>query len=371
LENISEAGNHARSNLRTVIYIAGALLLFFLALEMMVSSVQHLSEDAAESILLATANPFVALFIGLLITAVLQSSSTTSALVVAFVVSGSLSLQSAVFIIMGANIGTTITGMIVSLGFFYQKKEFKRAVAAGSFHVFFNILTAIILFPLEYYDGSLSKISSSIAEYFVRPGVSAIQQDVTPGFFDRSMNALLDIVPSPFIISGLSLLLLFGSILIFRKLISDLLKAKSPEAFARFFFDYPWKSLSWGLLTTAAIRSSTITTSIVVPIVAKKIASLRQAAPFVMGANVGTTVTAFIAASVHGKTYGALSIALSHFLFNLIGVFLFMAIPGLKEIPLKLSAGLGNLTLKYRMSGFAFLLLIFFLLPFLLIYFNR
>ncbi len=77
----------------------------------MVASVQHLNKEIADAILLATANPFVGLFIGLLITAILQSSSTTTALVVAFVVSGSLTLQSAVPIIMGANVGTTITCM--------------------------------------------------------------------------------------------------------------------------------------------------------------------------------------------------------------------------------------------------------------------
>jgi solute carrier family 34 (sodium-dependent phosphate cotransporter) len=371
LETATETNRSIQSNLKTVLFIAGALLLFFLALEIMVSSVQHLSQDIAATILYATANPFVGLFIGLLITAILQSSSTTTALVVAFVVSGSLNLQSAIPIIMGANVGTTITGMIVSLGFINRKKEFKRAVAAGSFHVFFNILTAAILFPLEYYYDSLSTLSFGIARYFFNPGFQVMPQVVQSDNIDRLVNYLIGIVPSPFIISGLALMLLFASILIFRKLISDLLKAKSPEVFSRFFFNNSWKSFGWGLLTTAAIRSSTITTSVVVPIVAKKIATLRQAAPFVMGANVGTTITAFIAAALHGNTLSALSIALAHFLFNSLGVALFMPIPALREIPIRLSAGLGRLTLKYRLAGFVFLLFVFFLLPFILIYISR
>ena len=78
-------------------------------------------------------------------------------------------LQSAVPIIMGANIGTTITSTIVSLGFISKKKEFRRAVAAGTYHDFFNILTAAILFPLEYYYGFLSSISVWIADLFFTP----------------------------------------------------------------------------------------------------------------------------------------------------------------------------------------------------------
>ena len=110
---------------------------------------------------------------------------------------------------------------------------------------------------------------------------------------------------------------------------------RSPEFFGRFFFKNSLKSFSWGLLTTAAIRSSTITTSVVVPIVAKKVANLGQAAPFIMGANVGTTITAFIAATLNAHAASAISIAIAHFLFNLIGVMLFFPIPVLRRLPLE------------------------------------
>lgn len=355
-----------------MLFIIGALLLFLLSLDLMISSLQHLGRGAAETILLATSNPFTALFIGLLITAMLQSSSTTTALVVAFVASGAISLQNAIPVIMGANIGTTITAMIVSLGFINRKKEFKRAVAAGSFHVFFNTLTAIILFPLEYNYGMLSNFSQDIAQYFFTPFAQPAGPKPHPWYgFDMLDDLFLRFSPAPFIVAGLALVLLFVSILMFRKLISDLLKAKSPEAFSRFFFRSPWKSFGWGLLTTAAIRSSTITTSVVVPIVAKRIASLKQAAPFIMGANVGTTITAFIAAAIQGNTISALSIAIAHFLFNFIGVLLFLPLPLLREVPLYLSNGLGKITLKYRLAGFLFLVLMFFFIPFTLIYFNQ
>ena len=365
--------NNVWTNVRIGLYILGAFILFLFALDLMTSSLQHLGKNVAETILLATSNPFTGLFIGLLITAMLQSSSTTTSLVVALVASGSITLQSAVPIIMGANIGTTITSTIVSLGFISKKKEFRRAVAAGTYHDFFNILTAAILFPLEYYYGFLSSISVWIADLFFSPVLKPTENTVSHFWFGFApiIDFLIRKIHSPFLLALISLALLFSSILIFRKLISGLLAAKSPEQFSRFFFKNQLKSFAWGLLTTAAIRSSTITTSVVVPIVAKKIATLKDAAPFIMGANIGTTITAFIAATLNSNTSSAISIAIAHFLFNFIGVLLFFPIPVLQKLPLELANGLGKLTLRYRLAGFVYILTTFFFVPFTLIYFNQ
>lgn len=337
----------------------------------MTASLQHAGQNFAETILLATANPFTGLFIGLLITAMLQSSSTTTSLVVALVASGSITLEAAIPIIMGANVGTTITSTIVSLGFINKKKEFRRAVAAGTYHDFFNILTVIILFPLEYYYGFLSFLSEWVSGFFISSTPDPVENRATHFNlgFGTLIRFLLTNISSAFILVVLSLVLLFVSILIFRRLISGLFKAKSPEVFGRIFFGGPLKSFAWGIVTTAAIRSSTITTSVVVPIVAKKIVKLRQAAPFILGANIGTTITAFIAALLNSPS--VLSIAIAHFLFNLIGVLIFFPIPLLRELPLQLANGMGTLTLKYRLAGLVYLLTTFFFLPFTLIYFNQ
>jgi len=360
-------------NLRTVAYILGTLFLFLFALDLMTSSLQHLGNNIAETILLATANPFNGLFIGLLITAMLQSSSTTTSLVVALVASGAITVQSSIPIIMGANVGTTITSAIVSLGFIHRKKEFRRAVAAGTYHCFFNLLTVVILFPLEYYYGMLSSMSIRIAQYFFVPTVAPVENEIEHFWsgFSPVIDWLVRIIPNGFILIILSFVLLFGSILLFRKLISELLKASSPEVFSRFFFKNQLKSFVWGLLTTAAIRSSTITTSVVVPIVAKRITTLKQAAPFIIGANIGTTITAFIAATLNSNTAGGITIAIAHFLFNFIGMLIFFPIPLLRKIPIELSSELGKLTLKYRLAGLVFLLATFFFIPFSLIYFNQ
>jgi sodium-dependent phosphate cotransporter len=238
----------------------------------------------------------------------------------------------------------------------------KRAVSAGTYHCFFNLLTLLILFPLEYYYGFLSSTSQLVAdrfytgEPFTSVGVTSIKS-----WLDPFVGYLVELIPAV-IIFIIGFFLVLGSILLFRKFISDLLNTKSPQAFSRFFFQNPAKSF---------FRSSTITTSVVVPIVAKKITHLRNAAPFIMGANVGTTITAFIAALLYSNNHNAISIAIAHFLFNLIGVLLFFPIPALREIPIRLAQSLGQATVDHRSIGFIFLFLTFFFMPFLIIFLNQ
>lgn len=334
----------------------------------MITAMHQLGEENVEEMIRFTSDPFTALFIGLLATAILQSSSTTTAMTVAVVAAGSVSLESAIPIIMGANVGTTITSMIVSLGFLGKKKEFRRAVSAGTYHCFFNVIAVIVLFPLEYYYAFLSS-SSAMHSYFVPADFAAAPQDAitTPSMYSESSF----LSQHPVVSIVVSFLLLFASILLFRKLIAGLLLAGSPDGFRRFFFRNSFQSFVWGLLVTAAIRSSTITTSVVVPIAAEKIASLRRVAAFIVGANLGTTVTALIAAVMYVDSPDAVSIALAHFLFNLIGALLFFpAHPG-GEIVLFSARKFGRLTQRYRLALPVFIVITFVLIPFSLIYLNR
>ncbi len=348
-----------------------ALLTFLFTLDLMIASIQHLGRDAAEVIILATSNPFTGLFIGLLVTAIIQSSSATTSMLVALVASGSITLDGAIPIIMGANVGTTITSTIISLGFITKKKEFRRAVTIGTYHDFFNILTVIILIPLEHYFGFLSGLSQYIAAaIFNEPiGVAQKQFNLLGDWFGPFFNMIVTTINNGFLLVTISLVLLFSSILFFRKVLSRRLGFGSHDRFQQFFFKSPLKSFVWGLLTTAAIRSSTVTTSLVVPLVAKKIVKIKSAFPFILGANIGTTITAFIAAMFNSNA--AISIAVAHFLFNMIGVLIFFPIPYLNQLPIKLAEGLGKLTLKYRLIGFLYLLITFFIFPFTLIYLNK
>jgi sodium-dependent phosphate cotransporter len=117
------------------------------------------------------------------------------------------------------------------------------------------------------------------------------------------------------------------------------------------------------------VQSSTITTSLIVTIVATGKVSVKKAFPFILGANIGTTITAAIAAIY--QTEAAISIALVHFLFNFIGALIFLPFPAVRNIPVQLATLFGEKTVKSRLIGLAYILLTFFIIPFLLIYFNR
>ena len=133
----------------------------------MSSAIKHMGGGFANAVLTTTSEPFVALFIGILATVLFQSSSTTTSLIVGMVSSGSLGLNGAIPMIMGANIGTTVTAKIVSLGHITRKLEFRRAFAASSVHDTFNLITVAILLPLEYSFHILERMARYMGSAFV------------------------------------------------------------------------------------------------------------------------------------------------------------------------------------------------------------
>lgn len=347
-----------------------SVLLFLLSIDLMSSTLRESGQRVIELLFSATANPFIALFIGLLLTAIIQSSSTTTAMTVVLVGSGALSLTAAVPIIMGANIGTTLTSAIVSLGFIASKREFRKAISAGIIHDFFNIILTVILFPLEYYYQVLSRFSVLLAT-----GLSSVtfEGDVSEstGFvLSQSAGAyIVHLVDNNWILLLLSILLLFATIKVMSKLIYGSLIGESKDKLQTYIFSNPFRSFGWGSGITAAVQSSSITTSLIIPFVATGRVSLQKAFPFIIGANLGTTITALIAAL--SKSEAAVSIALVHFLFNFFGVLLFLPFASIRKIPVKMATRFGYLTQANRLWAFVYIMLMFFVIPFILIYFYQ
>ena len=143
--------------------IISALYMFLIGIAGMSSAIKHMGAEFAETVLTTTSDPFIALFIGIFATVLFQSSSTTTSLIVGLVSSGSLTIAGSIPMIMGANIGTTVTNTIVSIGHINKGTEFRRAFAASTVHDFFNILAVIIIFPIEIFFHPLQKISEWFA----------------------------------------------------------------------------------------------------------------------------------------------------------------------------------------------------------------
>lgn len=346
------------------------LLLFIFSIDMLSVSMTKLNSELAREIFQATNNPFVGLFIGLLITAMVQSSSTVTAMIVAVVASGSISLQQAVPMVMGANIGTTITSTLVAFSYIMKKNEFKKALAAGVLHDVFNILTVLILFPLEVYFGLLSSAASFLTHSLFENNTKYANDYAYNVIFTRPISLWIsNLIGSPLFTLLFSVLLVFVAIKFLSDTIFKSYISSNYNKVSKFIFKQPFWAFFYGVFFTAAVQSSTVTTSLIVPAVANRKVSLLKAFPFIIGANIGTTITAAIAALY--KNEAAIALAMMHFLFNLIGALIFLPFTPLRNIPVRISTFIGTESVKTRFVGFAYILFTFFIIPFLLIYFNQ
>uniref|UniRef100_A0AAQ5Y5F6 Sodium-dependent phosphate transport protein 2B n=1 Tax=Amphiprion ocellaris TaxID=80972 RepID=A0AAQ5Y5F6_AMPOC len=152
-----------------LVLLLGFLYLFICSLDILSSAFQLVGGKAAGDIFQDNAvlsNPVAGLVIGVLVTVLVQSSSTSSSIVVSMVSSGLLEVKSAVPIIMGANIGTSVTNTIVAMMQAADRNEFRRAFAGATVHDFFNWLSVLVLLPLEVASGALYKLSLLVIESF-------------------------------------------------------------------------------------------------------------------------------------------------------------------------------------------------------------
>jgi sodium-dependent phosphate cotransporter len=351
-----------------VLLILLILFVFLVALNLMSGGFKLLGKDIAEQIITITSNPFIGLFVGLLATALVQSSSTTTSMIVAIVASGSLTLQNAVPMIMGANIGTSVTSTIVALGHVPRRMEFQKAISSATVHDFFNLIVVAILFPIEYFTGALSSAGATLAHIFYSEGADGAKMfSVLGATVKPATKALMSLLgSSASIIIPVSVVLLFVSLRAFSVSLKKILIGKSEQNLQKYIFGSPIKSLLWGTGLTAAVQSSSVTTSLIVPLVATDKVDLRKAFPFLMGANIVTTVTALIAAV--SQTEAALAVALCHLLFNLTGVLILFPFKKIRNIPIWMSETLGYYSGKRRFVGVAYIVITFFLIPFTLIY---
>ena len=125
----------------------------------------------------------------------------------------------------------------------------------------------------------------------------------------------------------------------------------------------------FGVFLTISVQSSSITTSTVIPLAGAGVLTLRQIYPFTLGANIGTTVTALLASMTLNVT--AMVASFAHLFFNIFGILLVYANPLLRDIPPKMSEKFSDLSQKSKLFPIMYLLVVFFLVPFLIILSGR
>ena len=142
------------------------LFVFLLGVKGLGDGFELIGQDFIESFFAATSNPFIGLIVGLLATTLMQSSSVTTSMVVALVAApeNPLPLANAIPMVMGANIGTTVTATLVSLAHIGRRDEFERAFPVAICHDIFNYLAVLVLLPVEIATGYLGRTASMLAE---------------------------------------------------------------------------------------------------------------------------------------------------------------------------------------------------------------
>lgn len=350
--------------------------LFLVSIGLMAVAFKGFGEDFAKNLIMATSNPFIGLFIGILATSIVQSSSTTTSIVVGMVGSGVMTTSNAIPIIMGANIGTTVTNTLVALGHVTRREEFKRAISGATLHDFFKIMCVCILFPLQITTGFLQKISTKMALSFANVGGIKFTNPVK-----ATTKPLVDLLTETvsklnihenaiyIILLSISIILVFFCLYFIVRLMKSLVIGRVEIVFNNVFGKNAVLGILAGLIFTAIIQSSSITTSLMVPLVASGILTIETIYPITIGANIGTTVTAILASFATGNIV-AISVAFSHFVFNIIGLF-FYSIPILRKIPMALAKWMGNLAYKKRRYAFIYALTLYFLIPGLLIFISK
>ena len=350
--------------------VVALLYLFLTGVELLSGGFKTMGAGFVDGLFEGVSNPVAGLFVGLLATVLVQSSSVSTSVIVGLVASGVVGADEAVPMIMGANLGTTVTNTLASLGHTRRDLEFRRAFAAATVHDFFNILAVIVFLPLELATGYLSSTAGWITEQVI--GSSGAE-------FNSPLKAAVK-MPAGWVkdlLSGVGaggnwmggLMILIGLVFIFlalayitrnmRLLVADRVEAAINRTLGA---GSGLVAILLGAIITVSVQSSSITTSVLVPLAASGVLTLENIYPVTLGANVGTTVTALLAALATGNP-AAVTVAVVHTLFNVSGIALFYPIRALRRIPLRLAAGLADVAAERRSTAIVYALGMFVVIP--------
>lgn len=354
-------------------WLVVALLVYFLitAVGMIGGGFKGATKGDATQLFEFATNPFMGLVVGILATSLIQSSSTVTSIIVGLV-AGGLPVEMAIPMVMGANIGTTITNTIVALGHIGRKKAFRRAFAAATVHDIFNLIAVIIFMALELATGILQKIGATAAEFLVggadvsvkgfnfikpitKPVIGAVK-DFAEMIYAPWANVLL-------ILIGVAII--FFSIMFVGKLLKRLMVGRAKRIMHNAIGRGPITGITSGAIVTVLVQSSSTTTSLMVPLAGAGSFRLKQIYPFTLGANIGTCITSLLAATaVTGATaLPAMTIALVHLSFNVLAVLVIYGIKNLRMLPLRGATWLAKLATKNKVLALLYILGVYFAVP--------
>jgi solute carrier family 34 (sodium-dependent phosphate cotransporter) len=356
--------------------VRGILVVFFLyvflvGIGFIEAGIAAMGEGFREGLLASVSHPISGLCAGLLATVLVQSSSVTTATIVGMVGAGTLPVALAVPMVMGANIGTTVTNTLASLGSIRRTDEFRRAFAAATVHDFFNMMAVLVLLPLELLTGFLSGAADWLSDLLQgaefdssAPRKSPVRVAVrlpigwVEGFFEPGQ-----VTGIIFLALGLGLIFVGLAFITrnMRRLVAGSVERVMNQLIGR---GGGAVGILVGIGVTVAVQSSTITTSILVPLVAAGVLTLTSAYPITVGANIGTTITALLASLAVVRPEG-LTIALVHTLFNLTATAVIFPLRPIRLIPVRLAERIADVAVRRRSMVLVYIVGLFIVLPLL------
>merc|ERR1712168_1525576 len=370
-------------------------------------------------------NPVVGLMIGVLVTVLVQSSSTSTSIIVGLVSAGA-PVKTAIPMIMGANIGTSVTNIIVALTQAGDREQFRKAFSCANVHDMFNWLTAFTLLIVECITGYLETVTGIMVKNIGSHNVTSAENVKSPDFLkaltrpvtsnlikldkkvlkgwaqnDPTYHNATTLLKSGcdddgscsylfayfgqegynigetyigLMLLTLSLFMLTSCLIGMVKILNALLGSKVKNVIENIInADIPIRGLGWltgylamvlGALLTILVQSSSVFTSTLTPLAGAGLISLERAYPLTLGSNLGTTTTSILASFAAGgeNVRPALQISLVHLLFNLAGILLFYPVPCMRW-PISIARVLGNTTSQYRWFAVLYLCFMFFIFP--------
>jgi len=410
-----------------IILLAFFLYFFLLGLDLLGSSAKVMGGCTAGSMLGDDTNPIASLMVGILATVLLQSSSTTTSIVVSLVGAGSVNTSQGIYMIMGANIGTSVTNTIVAMGQMGDGDQLERAFAGATVHDMFNFLTVAVLLPVEVvtgyleeltgamvknakvtdgdkWEGPIKKIVAPLGKKIIianKNVIKGIAKDTSltcddfypvdcggspsyencpskkgligcdkksgdcPAFF-QEMASQKDDKVSGGVCFFLSLVILVICLVGLVTLLQKMLLGTSTRIIYKATNINGYLSMLVGVGITILVQSSSITTSTLTPLVGMGVLHLEQMLPLTLGANIGTTVTAILAALVSDKIE-SLQVALAHLFFNISGIIIWYPIPFMRNVPLNAARQLGRATRLWRGFPIVYIATVFFIIPLILL----
>jgi sodium-dependent phosphate cotransporter len=365
---------------------AGVVLLilyvFLIGVNGLGDGFKSLGQGLLDSFFSATENPFVALMVGILATTMVQSSSVTTSLIVGLVAApeNPLPIANAVPMVMGANIGTTVTNSIVALAHMGRREEFRRAFAAATCHDFFNYISVLILLPFELMTGYLRKSATIIASLV--GGVGGADYDSPIKGAIKGGTGLIKVVLHTLFDSGrveavilivLSGVLIFVSLFLLVRVMRSAVETRVENMISRALGKSAIVAMIAGMIVTVMVQSSSITTSLLVPLAGAGLLTLPQVFPMTIGANIGTTVTALLAAlaATGANAEAGLTIALVHLLFNVSGTLMIYPAKPIRNLPLMAARKLADRAVESKRWALFYVVALFYGVPAVFAVVNR